>query len=324
MVGVNHDGRVKVWLHSDYSRDRPDKKPDSYTKLENDMVAEVIRLVERNSRNAQSESIARFLLERQSVSFAEAKAGLNSWANRHSMPIPDFLTSVVGLIHAGHFSKSPASHRTDSVVRRENDSSRLQHLHGLLTAEEKSHLPPGSKIVTTEIEEILPPASNLTTGLPAGIIPPTDVSAVPIYGHTPVGLRPLSPARILIQVQTPIPFGHSALQIRPHSPLAGHHTQLHPLLLRQNLPINNSFIHPRDATIITSTVVPSAPPNTNTNAPINNQELLALQKRIQSELDRVNQLVSSSQTGQGPSSPVQPAETSISLNTSAQHAIPAS
>ena len=155
---------------------------------------------------------------------------------------------------------------------------------------------------------------------------PTEVSAVPIYGHTPIGLRPLSPARVLIQVQAPIPFGHSALEIRPHSPLAGTHNQLHPLLLRQNIPINTSYIHPRDAT--TSTVIPNILsrniPTATPKAPIDNQELLALQKRIQSELDRVNQLVSSAQTNRS-AEPIQQSnnETSLSLNTSTPLTIPA-
>jgi hypothetical protein len=155
-------------------------------------------------------------------------------------------------------------------------------------------LPPGSKIITTEIEEITP-----IIGGGRSIITPTEVSAVPIFGHTPVGFRPLSPARIVIRAQSPIRSGHSALEIRPHSPLRGQHTQLHPLLANSNIPFASNFMHPRDATLVApiSPLVRNAESAFTHNRPttINNEELLALQRRIQSELERVNALVNASQ-----------------------------
>jgi hypothetical protein len=32
MIGISREGKVKVWLHSDLSHDRPDKDASSFTK----------------------------------------------------------------------------------------------------------------------------------------------------------------------------------------------------------------------------------------------------------------------------------------------------
>jgi hypothetical protein len=83
--------------------------------------------------------------------------------------------------------------------------------------------------------------------IPPGVLPQNLISVVPIYAHTPIGLRQISPARIVIRAESPL---RSDSPIRSHSPPAkiiqgasripiATNSQLHPTQVSQNIPLPN-------------------------------------------------------------------------------------
>jgi hypothetical protein len=99
------------------------------------MVVQIIQIIDRNTNHsASSENIAKFLLEQPILTFLDAVTRLNMWSLKHFVGIPDRLNTITNLIRSGHFGKMSPSRRTESIVSNANGNSRLNHLHGLLTA----------------------------------------------------------------------------------------------------------------------------------------------------------------------------------------------
>lgn len=108
MVGIDGDGRVRVWLNSDYSRHYLygphyiDPRPDQHT--EEDMIRQLVALVERKTiypHPQQHEKIPRLAdwveEARGKLSFAGGQKLISAYARRVGLAVPRYLVSVLGM-----------------------------------------------------------------------------------------------------------------------------------------------------------------------------------------------------------------------------------
>lgn len=109
MVGVNTEGKVKVWLHADLSMDRPLKGFTDERRVERDMVMGVLRLLaaSESPKNGNFSGISEELMQAHPLTFERVLRDLGSYTLRkYYSTIPDRLVTLQGLMKQGQFQPS--------------------------------------------------------------------------------------------------------------------------------------------------------------------------------------------------------------------------
>jgi hypothetical protein len=105
MVGIDADGRVRVWLNSNFSSNYlfgpyyVEEAGEGHEHNEESMVREVVALVERNTsyEDEKTQRFSEFLGEAGSLAFPSAQKIICSYARKHGLIIPKYFVSLLGL-----------------------------------------------------------------------------------------------------------------------------------------------------------------------------------------------------------------------------------
>lgn len=106
MVGVNTDGKVKVWLNEDYSMDRPVKGFWNANMREWDMVTKIILLLQKceGRPTGNFSPIGEELVRTQPMTFERVLRELGNYTiNHYFSTMPDRLVTIQNLIKQGLF-----------------------------------------------------------------------------------------------------------------------------------------------------------------------------------------------------------------------------